>query len=452
MSNDQNASKDPENNEKPEEIDTELTSDAGEKEQKETPESADAELSEDADSDVSAEVDTEESEQEIEEAVLVVEEDVAEAKAEAEDAADAEVDDADVSVPGVITNIETPEASTPPTPAPAVVETGPSTFGLVFGGLIAGAIGFLVATFAVPEGWPNPPAEPNGALQAALDAETARVDALEQRIAEMAEAEPQVVSEGEVDLSPLTTDIAALSDRMDALTEQLGASAERIAALEERPVASEVDAPEVNFNAEMDQFRAELETAAAAARAEMEAAQARAAEVEAEAARAAEEAERAAEVTLQRAALAEISAALESGSPFGEPLARFPDAPDALVSVAEQGVPTLASLRSEYPDVARAALREVQSVPADAPATQRLTAFLRQQTNARSLTPQEGDDADAILSRAEGALNGGDLSGALVELSALPDGAIGAMSDWLTKAEARASAVDAAQSLAENLN
>ena len=449
MSNDQNASKDPENNEKPEEIDTELTSGAGEKEQNETPESADAELSEDAESGVSAEVDTEESEQEIEDAVLVVEADAAETESEA---GDAEVDEADLSVPGAITNIETPAASTPPTSAPAVIEAGPSTFGLVFGGLIAGAIGFLIATFAVPEGWPNPPAEPNGSLQAALDAETARVDALEQRITELAEVEPQVVSVGEVDLSPLTTDIATLSGRIDALTEQLGASAERIAVLEERPVASEIEAPEVNFNAEMDQFRSELEAAAAAARAEMEAAQARAAEVEAEAARAAEEAERAAEVTLQRAALAEISAALESGSPFGEPLTRIPDAPNALASVAEQGIPTLASLRSEFPDVARAALREVQSVPADAPASQRLTAFLRQQTNARSLTPQEGDDADAILSRAEGALNGGDLSGALAELSALPDGAIGAMSDWLTKAEARASAVDAAQSLAENLN
>ena len=155
---------------------------------------------------------------------------------------------------------------------------------------------------------------------------------------------------------------------------------------------------------------------------------------------------------MQRAALAEVSAALESGAPFSEPLAVLPDAPDALASVAGEGVPTLAALRSAFPDAARSALRDMHDVPADASATERLAAFLKKQTNARSLSPREGDDPDAVLSRAEAALNGGDLGLALSELSGLPDGAIDSLSGWIAQAETRVAATAAVQSLSNELN
>ena len=436
MSNEQNASKDPEDKENSEELDTELSEETDDDGVDVSTESADSKLSAEENTEVSEEVDTSDSEQAVEDAVLVVEDDAAEDEKASEDGVDGE----EPSVPGTITNIETTTAPPPPTPAPATPSSS-STFGVVFGGLIAGAIGFLVATFAVPEGWPNPPSDPNDALQAALDAETARVDQLEQRISELLAAAPS----GEVDLSPLTSQIETLSERIEALAGEVGSNASRVAVLEERPAQAAIEAPEINFDAEMDEIRAELAAAAAAARAEVDAAQARAAEVEAEAARAAEAA-------LQRAALAEITAALESGSPFAEPLSRIANAPSELLTVAEVGVPTLTALREGFPEAARAALSEAQSVPTDAPATQRLAAFIRKQTNARSLSPREGDDADAVLSRAEAALNGGDLSSALAELAALPDGAVGAMSDWLSQAEVRATAVEAAGSLAEELN
>lgn len=362
-------------------------------------------------------------------AVLVVEE-------------DAEVDAGSESqgVPGAITDIERAEQPAPVAAEPvAAAPSGPSTFGLVFGGLVAGAIGFLVATFAVPEWAPNPPADPNAALEAALEAERARVDDLVEQIGALGTAPA-----AEVDLSSVTGEIEALSARIEALAADMSATTARLEEVE-GSVLAPAAAPEINFDAEMDEIRAELEAAAAAARAEVEAAQTRAAEVEAEAARAAEAA-------MQRAALAEVSAALESGSPFSDALSRIPDAPEALVSVATQGVPTLSALRADFPDAARAALRQVQSVPGDAPATERLTAFLRQQTNARSLSPREGDDPDAVLSRVEAALNSGDLSVALDELAALPEGAQSAMGAWIERAEVRASAASAAQSLADALN
>ena len=329
-----------------------------------------------------------------------------------------------------------------PTEAPArPTQSGPSAFGLVFGGLVAGAIGFLVATFAGPDGWPNPRVDSNATYEAALDAQAVRIEGLVAQIESLRSA-----SEVEMpDLSPVTEEIAGLAARVDALSGDVAASAERLAALESRPAGEAIVAPTVDFDAEMGAFRAELEAAAASARAEVEAAQARAAEVEAQAAAAAD-------VAMKRAALAEMSAALESGAPFADVLARVPGAPDALVAVAEQGVPTLAALRAEFPAAAREALRGAQSVPADASATDRLAAFLRKQTNARSLSPREGDDPDAVLSRAEAALNGGDLSLALSELSALPDGAVAALSDWIASAETRATAIGAVQALTNDLN
>ena len=54
---------------------------------------------------------------------------------------------------------------------------------------------------------------------------------------------------------------------------------------------------------------------------------------------------------------------------------------------------------------------------------------------------------DAILSRAEAALDAGDLRSALTELEALPDDAASAIADWREAAETRAAAVAALNDL-----
>jgi hypothetical protein len=335
--------------------------------------------------------------------------------------------------------LEVAEAISSPAPPPE--PSGPSTVGLIFGGLIAGAIGFLVATFAVPEGWPNPPAGPNEAMQAELDSQAGQIAALESQIADIGAVPISV----EADLTPVQDEIAGLSERIDALSGDLAAASARIEALENSPAAVIEAAPSVDFGAEMETFRAELEAAAAAARAEVEAAQARAEQIEADAAAAAE-------MAMQRAALAQVSAALESGAPFADALVDVPNVPEALAAVAEQGVPTLAGLRAEFPDAARDALRNAQSIPADASAIERIAAFLRQQTNARSLSAREGDDPDAVLSRAEATLNDGDLASTLEELSVLPEGAIASLGGWIAQAETRVAATTAVQSLTDEMN
>ncbi|WP_408635231.1 COG4223 family protein, partial [Paracoccus binzhouensis] len=60
--------------------------------------------------------------------------------------------------------------------------------------------------------------------------------------------------------------------------------------------------------------------------------------------------------------------------------------------------------------------------------------FLRVQTGARSVEPRQGDDPDAILSRADAAVKAGDIKGALAEIGSLPQPGQDAMADWTARA------------------
>ena len=80
--------------------------------------------------------------------------------------------------------------------------------------------------------------------------------------------------------------------------------------------------------------------------------------------------------------------------------------------------------------------------------TDRVSSFLRTQTGLRSLTPRDGNDPDAVLSRAEAALTQGRLADALAELDALPDAALPALKDWTATATLRLSAESAVAALA----
>ena len=53
------------------------------------------------------------------------------------------------------------------------------------------------------------------------------------------------------------------------------------------------------------------------------------------------------------------------------------------------------------------------------------------------MAPRDGDDPDAVLSRAEAALQSGDLQAALDTLTALPDVARAELADWTARATHR---------------
>ncbi|PKP84319.1 MAG: hypothetical protein CVT80_08855, partial [Alphaproteobacteria bacterium HGW-Alphaproteobacteria-2] len=109
---------------------------------------------------------------------------------------------------------------------------------------------------------------------------------------------------------------------------------------------------------------------------------------------------------------------------------------------------TLAELRRAFPEAARAGLAAALQATAGDGLGARAVGFLRTQVGARSLDPRAGDDPDAVLSRAEAALDAGALADALAELQALPVAGRAAMAEWLARAEARQAAGDALDTLA----
>ena len=127
------------------------------------------------------------------------------------------------------------------------------------------------------------------------------------------------------------------------------------------------------------------------------------------------------------------------------------DVPASLAATTK-AVPTLLSLLDGFAPFARAALdASIRADMGDGWAG-RLTSFLRSQSGARSLTPHEGTDPDAVLSRAEAALREGQIKAVLAELSGLPPAGAAAMAPWVADATRRIDTEQAISELSATLN
>jgi hypothetical protein len=315
--------------------------------------------------------------------------------------------------------VSKPKPATPTPPSTPTPTNQGRFMPLVLGGLVAGVIGFAVATFTAPAA--------DTTLASQVAAQSGTISALSDRI----DGIPAT------DLSAIEAQIVDLEARIAALEAQPA------------PVAAAPSGDVAGVAADMDALRAQIAEMTAAAQTELAAARAEADAIE-------ENAVSAARNAAGRAALARVQVALESGAPIGAALTDLEDAigadaPSALVA-AHDGVPTLASLQQEFPEAARAALATARSEGVAGEQTTGLGAFLRTQLDVRSTAPREGDGADAVLSRAEDAIRNGRLSDALAEISALPEVARAEMSGWLAQAELRASAVDAVEILSTSLS
>ena len=334
----------------------------------------------------------------------------------------------------------------PPPPAAAKVEPNSQPqpqspfLPLVFGGLLAGVVGFGVAMFTQPA--------QDSSLAPRIVANESGLATLERRLANLPEPDLSGMEQALNDQSQV---IAAMNARITTAEAALADLANRLTRLEELPKTEDgnVDLAIAAYEAELDALRGEISQMASAAQTELSQAREAAAAIEANAAAAAQNA-------AARAALARIQTALESGSPIGAALNDLKDAtgnaaPAALTAVRD-GVPTLGALQETFPDVARAALATARSEGVAGEDSNSITAFLRNQFDVRSTAPRDGMDADAILSRAEAAVRGGRLSDALAEIASLPEVARAEMSDWLTLAETRAAAIAAVDTLSASLS
>ena len=110
----------------------------------------------------------------------------------------------------------------------------------------------------------------------------------------------------------------------------------------------------------------------------------------------------------------------------------------------------MADLSDSFPQAARDALEAALRANMGESWTERVGSFLRSQTGFRSLSPREGNDPDAILSRAEAALTAGRVAEAVAELEAMPEAGQPALADWLAQARIRIEAESAVAALSAN--
>lgn len=366
--------------------------------------------------------------------------------------------------------------STPTPPAPKATESPKAALAprrggflpLALGGAIAAGLGAAAAIWALPhlppEWRPAPattapattasapqdaPAIDEAALIAAAEAaarDAARAAALD-ALAQAPQPEP----------ADLPADLAA---RLEALEEAAaqqpdvpeGADPEALAALQTRLDEQQARLDELAARPAFDPeaasaLQAQIEEAAAEAEQRLAAAQAEADALQ----QAAAESTRRAEAV---AAIAALQAALDEGITPDQArdtlAAAGLDAPQALATP----VPSLAQLQAGFPEAARAALRASLTAASAERQGNLVTNFLRAQTGARSVTPREGDDPDAILSRADAALQAGRVADALAQIAALPEPALAApaMAEWRAEAEAHANAQAALSDLSPDQN
>ena len=336
----------------------------------------------------------------------------------------------------------------PAPPAPPPRKSGGGFVATALGGVVAAAAGYALSIF-VP--FPGVGASDTPAFDAAAEVQalTERVASLEARpgpdstLADrIAALESRPAPEPVADLGPLTEALATLEARMEAV--------------ESRPPSANAQMPTADVAASIAALQAEIDAVKAAnaeAGAGIEAlaaeAQARLAEAEAQAAALKSEAEETARRARQFAAVGRVQAALESGAPFASALADLDGIaiPDALLAVADTGLPALASLEEAFAPAARSALEASLQANMGETWSERVSNFLQSTTGARSLTPREGTDPDAVLSRAEAALREANLPQALTELEGLPPEGLAAMADWIALAQQRIDTLSAAAAL-----
>jgi hypothetical protein len=318
----------------------------------------------------------------------------------------------------------------------------------LIGGVLAAILGFLVASTDILTPYlpdrlkPVDNSEDIAALRTGIDDTNTAVADLR---AEVEGAEPVDLSGVEGRIDELAAAIEPVSGQLAGLGERIGTLETRLSDLEKRPISEGVSPEAI---AAYERELEALQSAVAAQRSEIETMLQDAQQMDAAAADSAR-------LASARAALTQVQSAIDSGAPFAAAVQQLQqldaEVPAPLLATAPDGVVALSTLRDQFPDAARTALAEAR---AETGAGDGLGGFLRRQLGARSVAPRDGDDPDAVLSRAEAALDAGDLSGALAEIETLPESARAALSDWTeaarTRLDAKAAADDLSQRLTDN--
>ncbi|MCO5126713.1 MAG: mitofilin family membrane protein [Rhodobacteraceae bacterium] len=352
-----------------------------------------------------------------------------------------------------------PEPDQPVVPPEAPQGRGGGWFGTILGGAVAAGLGFGAAYYALPTSAPATDLKAGAGLRSQLGSQDADLAAVEARVDAFAPgANPADLAALDARLS--ASEAASEAARKDtaaalkALEARASALEDRLTTLERQPISGDgISAAALqSFEREVAALKSEID----AQRGESTAMEARLAQVAAEAEDRLKAAEAEAETkrALARAALSHLRAAVESGASIEGAMADLSSAGVELpagLSEQAKGVPTSQLLQTRFDSAAREALTVSLRETAGEGWADRISAFLRSQSGARSLTPRAGDDPDAILSRADAALKAGDLAAAIDEIAALPEGGKAVMAEWVGLAQRRMAALAAVSALAQTV-
>lgn len=329
----------------------------------------------------------------------------------------------------------------------AVKKTG--FWPVVLGGVVAAGLGSAATIWALPHlpvSWLPPAPEPQAAAapeidtsaivaEAVANAEAAaqsRIDALR---TELANAPAPEIASPEPDA------------RIEDILAQLEQQGQRIEQLATQPSIDPEIAQKVQSLADKAAaLEGQISAAAQDAQSTIAAAQAEAQKLQ----EAAADSTRRAEAV---AAIARLQTALDRGVTSDQARETLEsaglEAPESLT----RDIPSRTELQDSFGDAARSALRA--SLRSDGgEGGNPITNFLRAQTGARSVAPREGQDTDAILSRAGAEVEAGDITAAMTELADLSEAARNApaMADWLARATAYQDAISALSDLSAKSN
>ena len=313
---------------------------------------------------------------------------------------------------------------------------------LFAGGLLVGGIGFgaaMVPSYFNPRDPIAPVLATQNQLSEKIEAQSTEIEAIQARptpvdlSGEVAALADSVIA--------FRTDLAALKAAQVAQARSLS---ERIDSLEKRRLVEGVSPLAVaGYERELAQLRENISQLANDATNKIEEAKALAEVIEGNAAKLSRDG-------MVIYALTAIQAAVESGASYTVALDDLVAAtniglPASLVENAPNGVASLSILQKQFPVAARAALKLAREEQGLAEGENGVLAFLKTQLGVRSLNAKGGGSADAVLSRAQAAVDVGDFAVALSEIATLSSVGQDALQGWSLVATLRLQVLAALQ-------
>lgn len=337
------------------------------------------------------------------------------------------------------------DASADDTKAVEIKRKSSGTVPLVVAGFICAGLGFGAAILSQSSHpiWPVHPDVVRFRIETTgqITGIDGRLNALEGRVS--ASDQREVGDVFQSDLDGLSSEY---DKRFSEIASQLDGFENRLAALEKNTIESAIpDELVAQYQDEVKRLKDTLE-------AQRESLQ----KFMSETAETANEVTQRAKDTVARSILAQIRASIDVGGPFDTAIQEFDEQvgdaiPNQLRSLAEDGVRTFQELRDSFADAARSALNAARDDLNESEGFMGIGNYLRKQFQARSVTPKMGDDADAVLSRAEQALRDNDIEGALNELDTLQDAAREQMQPWIDQARERQGALEQLDILSQGI-